>query len=177
VVAALVSLFLFQAANMGLGAYVLGLARHNGLAAEFASSAVGIAAWMGVLGAALCVALGTRVGRFWPLLAGMLLTIAGTWAFHRSGVGSMYALANDVTSVVWAFAVPYMFGMCAQLDNNGQLTVLGGFCSKMGLATGPLLAGRLLVHDDYGLLINATLAVLIACAVFVLPSARRLDHK
>ncbi len=54
-----------------------------------------------------------------------------------------------------------MFGMCAQLDNNGQLTVLGGFCSKMGLATGPLLAGRLLLHDDYALLINATVAVLI----------------
>ncbi len=107
VVAALLSLFLFQAANMGLGAYVLGLARHSGLAAEFASSTVGIAAWMGVLGAALCVALGTRVGRFWPLLAGMLLTVAGTWAFHRSEVGYMYAAANDVTSVVWAFAVPY----------------------------------------------------------------------
>ena len=29
VVAALLSLFLFQAANMGLGAYVLGLARHE----------------------------------------------------------------------------------------------------------------------------------------------------
>ena len=95
----------------------------------------------------------------------MLLTLAGTWAFHRSEVGLMYAAANDITSVVWAFAVPYMFGMCAQLDNNGQLTVLGGFCSKMGLATGPLLAGRLLVHDDYGLLINATVAVLIACAL------------
>lgn len=177
VVAAVMSLFLFQAANMGLGAYVLGLARHAGLAADFASSAVGVAAWMGVLGAALCVALGTRFGRFWPLLVGMLLTVAGTWTFHRSEVSSLYAVANDVTAVVWAFAVPYMFGMCAQLDHNGQLTVLGGFCSKMGLATGPLLAGRLLVHDDYELLINVTLVALTVCAVFVLPTARRLDRR
>jgi hypothetical protein len=79
--------------------------------------------------------------------------------------------------MVWAFAVPYIFGMCAQLDHNGQLTVLGGFCSKMGLATGPLLAGRLLVHDDYGLLINATVAALIVCTAVVLPTARRLDRR
>lgn len=177
VIAALMSLFLFQAANMGLGAYVLGLARHVGLAADFASNTVGIAAWMGVLGAALCVALGTKVGRFWPLLAGMLLTVVGTWMFHRSEVGFLYTVANDLTAVVWAFAVPYMFGMCAQLDYNGQLTVLGGFCSKMGLATGPLLAGRLLVHDDYQLLINVTVAVLVVCTVFVLPAARRLDRR
>ena len=129
-----------------------------------------------VVGAAVCVALGTRVGRFWPLAVGMVLTLAGTWAFHRSDVGAVYAAANDLTAVVWAFAVPYMFGMCAQLDNNGQLTVLGGFCSKMGLATGPLLAGRLLAHDNYGLLINATVAVLIACTLVVLPTARRLDQ-
>jgi len=140
VIGALVSLFLFQAANMGLGAYVLGLARHVGLAADFASDTVGVAAWLGVLGAAACVALGTKIGRFWPLLVAMLLTVVGSWAFHRSDLGFIYTLANDVTAVVWAFAVPYMFGMCAQLDRNGQLTVLGGFCSKMGLATGPLLA-------------------------------------
>ena len=176
IVAALLSLFLFQAGNMGLGAYVLGLARHVGLGAEFASNTVGVAAWLGVIGAALCVALGTRVGRFWPLAVGMVLTLGGSWAFHHSDVGLIYAAANDITAVVWAFAVPYMFGMCAQLDRNGQLTVLGGFCSKMGLATGPLLAGRLLVHDNYGLLINSTIAVLFACALIVLPTARRLDR-
>ena len=176
VAAALASLFLFQAGNMGLGAYILGLARHDGLSADFASSAVGYATWIGVLGAVLCVVLGTRFGRFWPLLAAMLLTLAGTWAFHHSEIGAVYAIANAVTSVVWAFAVPYLFGMCAQMDRNGQLTVLGGFCSKMGLATGPLAAGRLLVHDDYSLLINLSIALLVLCTLFALPTARVLDR-
>jgi MFS family permease len=174
--AGLAALFLFQTGNMGLGAYILGLARHEGLNADFASDAVGYASWVGVLGAVLCVVLGTRIGRFWLLLVAMLATLVGTWAFHHSEIGAVYVVANAVTSVVWAFAVPYLFGMCAQMDRNGQLTVLGGFCSKMGLATGPLIAGHLLVHDDYDLLINLTVAVLIGCMLFALPTARVLDR-
>jgi predicted MFS family arabinose efflux permease len=177
VLAALAAMFLFQAGNMGLGAYVFGLARHAGLGADFASDAVGYATWIGVLGALLCVVLGTRIGRFWPLLVAMVVTLVGTWAFQRSAVGAVYAVANGLTSVAWAFVVPYLFGMCAQMDRNGQLTVLGGFCSKMGLATGPLAAGRLLVHDDYGLLIILTVAVLFICALIALPAARILDRK
>ena len=176
VIAALVSMFLFQAANMGLGAYVLGLARHAGLAASFASSAAGIGAWIGVLGAVLCVVLGTRAGRFWPLLVGMIITLGGTWLFHHSDSKVVFAIANGLTAAVWAFVVPYIFGMCARLDRSGQVTVMGGFCSKMGLATGPLLAGRLLVHENYGLVINLTMAALLACALIVLMAARRVDR-
>jgi len=177
VIGALAAMFLFQTGNMGLGAFVFGLARHAGLAADFASDAVGYATWIGVLGAALCVVLGTRVGRFWPLLAAMVVALAGTWAFQHSAAGAVYAAANGLTSMAWAFVVPYLFGMCAQMDHSGRLTVLAGFCSKMGLATGPKAAGALLVHDDYGLLINLTVGVLLLCALIALPTARLLDRK
>lgn len=176
VIAAVASMFLFQAGNMGLGAYILGLARHSGLNGDYASDALGYATWIGVLGAVGCVVLGTRVGRFLPLLVAFTIALAGTYAFHQSENDTLYWLANSLTSVTWAFVVPYIFGMCAQMDREGQLTVLGGFCSKMGLATGPLLAGRLLVHDDYGLLIDATVAILALSALLALPTARILDR-
>jgi hypothetical protein len=94
-----------------------------------------------------------------------------------SGVGVSVAVGVSVV-VADLDATGAEFGKGFHLlDHNGQLTVLGGFCSKMGLATGPLLAGRLLVHDDYGLLINATVAALIICTVVVLPTARRMDRR
>jgi predicted MFS family arabinose efflux permease len=176
VIAALASMFLFQAGNMGLGAYIFGLARHSGLDSDFASDAVGYATWIGVLGAVLVVVMGTRIGRFWPLVIAFVITLAGNWAFHHSESGSVYAIANSVTSVTWAFVVPYLFGMCAQLDRNGQLTVLGGFCSKMGLASGPFIAGHLLANNDYSRLIDVTVVVLALCACFALPTARNLDR-
>lgn len=176
IVAAVGAMFLFQAGNMGLGAYVLGLGRHAGLNADFASDALGYATWIGIFGAGLCVVLGTKVGRALPLLVAMIITLFGTFAFHFSSNGSVYAIANAVTAVVWAFVVPYIFGMCAQMGRGGQLTVLAGFCSKMGLASGPFLAGRLLGHDDYGLLINVMLGILVLSAVLALPTARALDR-
>lgn len=176
VIAALASMFLFQAGNMGLGAYIFGLARHSGLSSDFASDAVGYATWIGVLGAVLVVVMGTRIGRFWPLVIAFVITLVGNWAFHHSESGSVYAIANSVTSVTWAFVVPYIFGMCAQLDRNGQLTVLGGFCSKMGLASGPFIAGHLLANDDYSRLIDITVVVLALSACLALPAARKLDR-
>lgn len=175
VIAAVGSMFLFQAGNQGLGAFILGLARHDGLSADFASDALGIATWVGMLGAVLCVVLGTKLGRFWPLVIAMSLTLVGNWAFHFSESGAIYAVANCVTGVTWAFTIPYLFGMCSQMDHNGQITVLGGFCSKMGLATGPFIAGHVLAHDDYGLLINLAVATLALSALLSLPTARRLD--
>ena len=49
------------------------------------------------------------------------------------------------------------------------MAALGGFASKMGLASGPLVAGRLLGDDNYALLINvgaiAVVASLVASAM------------
>ena len=50
--AAVASVFLFQAGNMGLAAYMLGLARHSGLDAGYASTALGVATWIGIAGSA-----------------------------------------------------------------------------------------------------------------------------
>ena len=66
--AAVGSVFLFQAGNMGLAAYMLELARHFGIDAGFASTALGAATWVGIAGAGLVVVFGTRFGRTWPLV-------------------------------------------------------------------------------------------------------------
>jgi hypothetical protein len=51
------------------------------------------------------------------------------------------------------------------------MAALGGFASKMGLASGPAVAGRLLDADDYGVLINAgAIAVAISLLVCAWPA-------
>lgn len=48
---ALLSVFLFQAANMGLYAFIIGLGRDAGLEMSFISPTLGISNWFGMLGA------------------------------------------------------------------------------------------------------------------------------
>lgn len=172
----LAAVFLFQAGNMGVAAYLIGLARHYGLDTAYASTALGIATWIGMAGCGLVVVFGTRFGRTWPLAAGMLLTIAGTMAFHLSAMQNVYLLANCVTAITWSFVISYLLGMCAEFDQTGRTAALGGFLSKLGLASGPAAAALMLGDQNYTLVINvAALALLISVPAMLVP-ARLLDR-
>lgn len=174
---ALLALFLFQSGNMGLGAYMIGLGTSSGLEPDFVQPVVGIAAWTGALGSALVVALETRFGRVWPLTLAVLVNVAAAWTLHFSADPGLFTLANCVSAITWSMAVPYLFGICAALDRSGQWASLGGFFSKLGLASGPL-AGALLLRDDrYGMLIDMSVLVLLACLAASFLSARRMAKR
>ena len=89
----------------------------------------------------------------------------------------LYFIANIIIGVTWAFTLPYMFGICSELDKAGQLAALGGFASKLGLATGPMVGALLLGGDNYAMVINVAVLALIVCAVVIFMPARMLDTK
>lgn len=172
----LISVFLFQAGNMALGAYIIGLGKKAGLEADFISTTLGIAAWIGAVGAFLVIVLGIRFGRFLPLFAALVLTVIGNWAFHYSDSKTIYFVANCGTAITWAFVMPYLLGMSAAFDKAGRSAALGGFFSKMGLATGPFAGAYLIGGGNYDLLINISVIILAASAFAALGPASDLDR-
>jgi len=174
--ATVLSVFLFQAGNMALAVYMLPLARAYGLAPDYASTTLGLATWIGIVGCALVVIFGTRFGRTWPLAIGATITAVGCFVFHWSGSQLVYLLANCVTAITWSFVISYLLGMCAMFDQTGRTAALGGLLSKLGLASGPFLAAWLLEVADYTLVINvSTIAVAISVPLMLLP-AWKLDR-
>ncbi len=172
----LASLFLFQASNNGLFAFIIGLGKVSGLELNFITLSLAIAGWIGLLGAGLVIVFHTRYGRTIPLALAMLVTMAATWALHYSDSGTVYLLANCAIGVTWAFVMSYLLGLVAAFDRTGQMAALGGFASKMGLASGPLAGGLLLGDDNYGLLINLAVIGLALSAVASLIPARLKDR-
>ena len=171
----LVAVFLFQAANMGLSAFIIPLARHYGLADPFISGTIGVANWIGALGSIAVIWMAGRVGRTVPIVCVLLLSIAGTAAFLASHFGIVFIVANVITAIAWSFLIPYFFGMCADFDPFGRSATLAGFFSKMGLATGPATAALLLGQDNYPLLIVVSLTGLVVCGLAIIVPARLLD--
>ncbi len=174
---ALLATFLFQAANMGVYAYIIGVAKHAGLEMDFISSTLGVAAWIAIIGSVLVIILSTRFGRLVPVLLATFLTVIGTWVLHYSDIPSMYWIANVGVGITWAFVISYLLGLCAEFDVSGQMAALGGFASKMGLASGPLVAALLVGENDYGVMINAAAFLLLLSMVAVIPPALALDRK
>lgn len=174
--AALFSLFLFQAGNMALAAFIIRLGEHFHLERGFISDALGWATWIGTLGAVLVIVMGTRFGRLRPLIVAFLLTLVGTAAFLWSGSWLVFLVANVGTAITWSYVVPYLFGMISRLDGSGRLATMGGFVSKCGLASGPLAAGFLLRTDNFALLIWLAFATLVLSGLAALLTARRIDQ-
>ncbi len=173
---ALLSVFLFQFSNMLLFSYIIGLARHFTLDPLRSATIVGVSTWVGMLGAVLVILFGTRFGRVRMLTVSLLLTAAGMYVLHGSANVVIYALANAGTGITWAFVIPHLLGMCARCDTSGRAAALGGFASKMGLASGPFVGALLLGADRYGLLIDVATVVIIACTVAAILPASRLDR-
>ena len=162
---------------MALSAFIIGLGERFGLARDFISHTLGWATWIGALGAVVVIAMGTPRSRLRPLLVAVVLTVAGTAAFFWSGHKVVFFVANVGTAITWSFVVPSLFGMLAQIDHSGRLATLAGFVSKMGLASGPLLAGWVLRGGTDHTLIGTALTILALSAAATLTGARRLDKE
>ena len=171
----LFGIFLFQAANMGLFAYMISLGKADGLTIEFMSNALAYASWIALLGAFLVIMIGTKYGRTIPLIIAILLTALCSWLLHFSSNEAIYLLTNVVIGITWAFVLPYLFGICAEFDNSGQFAALGGFASKMGLASGPMVAALVLNDEHYQQVINIAVIGLIACTLVIIKPANLLD--
>lgn len=179
--ATLLATFLFQSANMGIYAYSIGIGKFAGLNPDFVSSSLGVSAWVAISGSVLVILLSTRFGRLRPVGTAVLITAAATWMLHYSHVNpdswvsSVYWLANAVIAITWAFTISYLLGMNAEFDTTGQMAALGGFASKMGMASGPAVAALIVGQSNYGLVINVATIALVLCLVVVIMPARILD--
>ena len=180
---ALFATFLFQAANMAVYAYAIGIGKKALLDSDFINLSLGIAAWIAIAGSALVIVLSTRFGRLMPVGIAIALTAVGLWALHyshinpNSWVSSVYWLSNVLVAVTWAFTISYLLGICAEFDTTGQMAAMGGFASKMGLASGPAIAAMIVGEDNYGMVINIGVLALVLCLILFITPARALDKK
>jgi len=176
-VLALAATFLFQAANMGIYAYIIGLGKFFHLAPGFISNTLGIAAWIAIAGSVAVILLSTRYGRLWPVGLAIALTAVGTWILHYSDSRVVFWIANVGVGITWSFVISYLLGMCSAFDASGQAAALGGFASKMGLASGPMVAALVLGEDNYALLINLGVIALVGSLLCLLLPAGALDNR
>jgi MFS family permease len=103
------AIFLFQAANMGLFAFMIGLGKAQGLSLEFMSPALASASWVALLGSMLVIVIGTKYGRTVPLLSAIVITAFCSWLLVFCELASVYLVANILIGITWAFTLPYMF--------------------------------------------------------------------
>lgn len=172
---ALIALFLFQSSNMGIADYAIELGKHSGYSIAYISNLLTVANIISISGALLVYVIGTKFGRVLPILIGSFVAAGFTFLFHWSELQAAYFLANAITGVTWAFTVSYLLGLCATFDSRGQVVIFAGFISKMGLASGPLIAAMVVGSGNFTMIINLATLGLIICAVMAIWPAKRSE--
>lgn len=173
---ALVALFLFQASNMGLFAFIIPLGQSFSLGLPFISRTLGWTTWIGTLGALAVIAFGARHGRAHPLLLAMIVTLVGFVGLYWSHYPAVFFLASAATAITWSAVVPYLFGIVSAVDRSGRLATLAGFVSGLGLASGPLFGGWVVGSRDYAPLITLAVMFIIVAGAAAVVSAWRVDR-
>ncbi len=172
----LATIFLFQAANMGLFAFIIGLGEFYKLEMGFITTTLGIANWLGLAGAGLVIAIGSRFGYLKSIIAGIIFTAIGIWALLYSDIPWVWIASNCLIGITWGFTISYLLGLASRFDESGQMAAMGGFASKMGLATGPAITAMLLGEDNYELIIIVATIVMSLTAITIWIPAKLKDQ-
>ena len=167
----LMSLFLFQASNMGVADFAFELGKDIDLTNNEISNLLTIANIISISGGAFAYLIATRFGRTLPLLLGFTIASLFTYLLNFSENIAIYFIANSVTGITWGFVIPYLLGLAATFDKYGQMAALAGFVSKIGLASGPLIASFLIIDFGFSVIINlAAFGLLLGCILAVYAS-------
>lgn len=153
VILTLGSIFIFQASNMELFAYLQRVGLFHDLSMDWISFSLSAGSLFGILGTILAVVIGTRFGLLKPIVVSYFLSMLAVFLFLHAMDQQVYLVANLMFQVPWGFALTYLFGMCAELDQSGQLASLGSLMSKFGMASGPFIAAKFMNGLDYNILI------------------------
>ena len=167
----LMSLFLFQASNMGVADFAFELGKDIDLSNNEISNLLTIANIISISGGAFAYLIATRFGRTLPLLLGFTIASLFTYLLNFSENITIYFVANTVTGITWGFVIPYLLGLAATFDRYGQMAALAGFVSKIGLASGPLIGSLLIIDYGFSAIINlAAFGLLLGCLLAVYAS-------
>jgi len=176
-IVALIAVALFQAGNMALFAFEVGLGENLGHDVPFISRSLGLSGIVALLGPLLVVLMPPRLGYRLPLASALSATFCGAALLFAARPDSIWLAANMLWGVAWNCGLPLLFGLNTALDPTGGGSVWAAFMSKIGLATGPLIGAIVLGADRFSLLTGVSAALLLAALVAALPGAGEADRR
>lgn len=151
----------------------LGIAR--GFGSEEIGAALSISGVVSLAGALSAAALADRLGRLLPMLVGMVGILLSYWLLATQVSWWSFVLAASLLAAFWNFWLPYQMGAVAAVDLSGRYVVLIPFAQSLGVALGPIIAGRILTGDDFIPLMYSSAVFLIVCLVVFVPLLRTIS--
>jgi predicted MFS family arabinose efflux permease len=162
---------------MGAWAYFSLIAAAGGVAESSISGALASSQIFGILGGLLVVVTGDRLGRLWPITAGLLATVGALLLLEGHLTALTFTVSAFAFAFLWNHTHPYLLSAISSFDRTGKLVVYATVAQMCGVAIGPALAARLLGESgDYTRVVSMcamALGIALACILPALLWQRR----
>jgi predicted MFS family arabinose efflux permease len=149
---AMSGLFIYELGQNAVFTYMDKLGEKTGMDADDRGMLLFLSSVAGLAGGALAVWMGTRYGRFWPLVGGLGLNILSGAMFTMIEDPDYYSFMMYLWDISYYFAMPYLMGTLASLDKEGRWAVAGDAFWNFSSTPGPVIATLIVTHAGVNLL-------------------------
>ncbi len=164
-IAAVLAFAFFEMANNAQFTYIERFGVALGLTDETIGSSLFYASLIGIPGAFSIVFLGQKYRTIIPLNIGIGAAVAGLLVliYVQSSVG--FLLGGCLLGFSWAFCLPYIHALLAELDREGSAVAAGSSASSLGGALGPTFAAGVLGQGSYVSVFAFTIGLFVIALV------------
>ncbi|MGE0542173.1 MAG: MFS transporter [Dehalococcoidia bacterium] len=152
-----IAMLLFSILEGGIWNFAERAALRAGLDGDQIGRLLAASMFSGVVGAAVPVLFGHRMGREWPILLGTALIGCCGWFTYAPPSSLHLVIGIAFFNLGYFLVIPFLFGGCAELDATGRLAATVAGVQVLGGALGPVFAGLVIDGFGYTALANASL--------------------
>lgn len=172
---AMLALFVFEVGQGGVWTFVAQIGEHTGLSEHATGRGMTVAGLMGLVGGVIAAWLGGRIGRRLPIAIGVGLNTVAAVGLAFTDDTSVFLALMWLWTAAYTFAVPYLMGALAAMDDLGRWVVASDGVWTLGDALGPGVAGFLVERSGYAPLGGLALFTGVACIVVMVEVMRRFQ--
>ena len=173
----IISIMLFQAADMSIWIYLERIAHANTISTNFVSLVLILAFLAGMVTAWLVDKFSDSKGLRLPLFVGMACTLLMLIRLLLPMDQWEYALVSIIFNMAWVVTYTYMLSLQAHYDKSGKIVTIGVTANFIGEGLGPLLTGTLLLFFPLTITAWVAIVLIILSALFIFPLVTSLVHK
>lgn len=167
---------LFEAANMANFTYSERIGLSFGLSSQEIGLVLGAVTVLGIPAAFGVFLLGSRFGRFGPIMVTALVQSTALFLLLTGTGHATYITAMCLLAIGWAFALPYFQAIEAEIDPGGSVVVAGGFATAFGGFAGPAVAASLVSPGSYSNMIFAAMGAYFLVVILMRLVTRRMTR-
>ena len=176
-VVAILGLFIYEAAQSGVFAFLDQLGIRAGIDKFARGDVLMLTGFVGLVGGVFAFWVGRRIGRIWPILIGMGGNVTAAIGLTLCEGAAEYVALNLLWNAAYNFLSPYVMGALAALDDRGRWAVAGSALWNGGTVPGPWIAGALVERGGYLPLAGLSLFTGAICMAMYTVVLRRLQKQ